>query len=1055
MIAILYVDDEPGLLEIGKLFLERSGEFGVDIITSAPDALRLMETKAYDAIISDYQMPGMDGIEFLKEVRNSGNTIPFILFTGRGREEIVIQALNEGADFYLQKGGEPLSQFAELAHQVRLADQQRRAEASVRNHERREADILNFLPDATFAIDTTGKVLAWNQAMEALTGVKFSEIAGKDNYEYALRLYNERRPILIDLILVPNVEIEKSRYLYTIRENKMLTAESAFEKPDGTRVHLWGKASLLFDQNGNIVGAIESIRDITERKKSETDLRAAYEQITAAEEELRSQYNELALSERQVREGEERYRRIVETANEGILEMDEKFNMVYVNRRMADMLGYTPEETIGGNIHSFIAAEDIPDNIPKLKERMEGKSDRFERRFVTKDQRIRWMQVSATPIMDPDGTFRGSFAMCSDITDRKGAEEEIARKNEDIHAAYEQITATEEELRQNYDELVKSQELLKASERKYRNVIEDQTEFISRFLPDGTHVFANEAYCRYFGLNRDEIIGHRFRPKIPAEDKERLRRFFASLSPDHPTDTIENRIIMPDGALRWQRWSDRAIFDPSGTVTEYQAVGRDITEEKATKAALERSEIRFREQYQNNPLAIFTWQHRDGDFVLIDFNKAAEALTSGRAGTYLGRHASDLYAARPELVAGIRQCFSGQTVISRDGISEHFLPGRHIHTTAAFVPPDLVMVHIEDITEKKQAEEALADNRRTLDTLMHNLPGMVYRCRNDPDWTMEFASGGCKDLTGYDPGDLIDNRVVSYGSLIVPEDRQHVFDVVQKGVKDRYPFQMEYRIIDKSGRIRWVWEQGRGVFDARNELAALEGYITDNSEHKQAAEALRQANRNLNLLYGITRHDINNQLMALHGFVELLHEKAPDPALDYYFGWITQSMARISAMIQFTREYEEIGIIAPHWQDVRTIVDTAAQEAPLGKVRVQNEIPAGSELFADPLIVRVFYNIMENAVRYGSRITTIRFFLEEQNGDHIIVCEDDGPGIPHAEKEKIFERGFGKNTGLGLFLAREILSITGIAITETGEPGKGARFEMAIPHGAFRRSDVQ
>ncbi len=125
--------------------------------------------------------------------------------------------------------------------------------------------------------------------MEALTGVKFSEIAEKDNYEYALRLYNERRPILIDLILVPDEKIEKGRYLYTIRENEMLTAESEFKKPDGTQVHLWGKASLLFDQNGNIAGAIESIRDITERKKSETELRAAYEQINAAEEELRTQ----------------------------------------------------------------------------------------------------------------------------------------------------------------------------------------------------------------------------------------------------------------------------------------------------------------------------------------------------------------------------------------------------------------------------------------------------------------------------------------------------------------------------------------------------------------------------------------------------------------------------------------------------------------------------------------------------------------------------------------------------------------------------------------------
>ncbi len=166
MISILYVDDEPGMLDIGKLFLERGGQFSVDIITSAPAALTLLDSKKYDAVIADYQMPEMDGIEFLKRVRTSGNIIPFILFTGRGREDIVIQALNAGADFYLQKGGEPVSQFTELAHQVSQAVQQRRAEASIRDHERREADIINFLPDATFAIDTAGTVIAWNRAME-------------------------------------------------------------------------------------------------------------------------------------------------------------------------------------------------------------------------------------------------------------------------------------------------------------------------------------------------------------------------------------------------------------------------------------------------------------------------------------------------------------------------------------------------------------------------------------------------------------------------------------------------------------------------------------------------------------------------------------------------------------------------------------------------------------------------------------------------------------------------------------------------------------------------
>jgi signal transduction histidine kinase len=156
-------------------------------------------------------------------------------------------------------------------------------------------------------------------------------------------------------------------------------------------------------------------------------------------------------------------------------------------------------------------------------------------------------------------------------------------------------------------------------------------------------------------------------------------------------------------------------------------------------------------------------------------------------------------------------------------------------------------------------------------------------------------------------------------------------------------------------------------------------------------------------------------------------------------------------MIQFTKEYEQIGVHAPAWQDCRTLVDTAAKDAPLGKVRVENDLPAGMDVFADPLIVKVCYNLMDNAVRYGGKITTIRFSAEERDGDVVIVCSDDGNGVSVEEKEKIFERGFGKNTGLGLALSREILSITGITIKETGEPGKGARFEMVVPKRMWRK----
>ncbi len=145
-ITILYVDDEPGLLSLGKLFLERGGQFIVDTITSAPAALSLQNTRKYDAIISDYQMPEMDGIELLRKIRSSGNTIPFILFTGRQREEIAVRAWEEGADFYLQKGGEPASLFAELSHKIRYAVGRRQAEETSREYEARLRELSDPLP---------------------------------------------------------------------------------------------------------------------------------------------------------------------------------------------------------------------------------------------------------------------------------------------------------------------------------------------------------------------------------------------------------------------------------------------------------------------------------------------------------------------------------------------------------------------------------------------------------------------------------------------------------------------------------------------------------------------------------------------------------------------------------------------------------------------------------------------------------------------------------------------------------------------------------------------
>ena len=283
MISVLYVDDEPDLLEITRVFLEENGAFQVDTAESAVSALTILKTRKYDAIVSDYQMPGIDGIEFLRRIRNSGSRVPFIIFTGRGREDIVIQALNEGADFYIQKGGEPVSQFTELSHKIILAVGQRMAQTSVRRSERQLSQIINFLPDATFVINRERNVVSWNRAMEEMTGIPARAIVGKGDYEYALPFYGKRRPILIDLIFASQDEIERS-YQGIVREGATLIAETQLSRPKGEERHLWGKATPLYDDNNEIVGAIESIRDITGIKRNEAELLRKNEQLSATYE---------------------------------------------------------------------------------------------------------------------------------------------------------------------------------------------------------------------------------------------------------------------------------------------------------------------------------------------------------------------------------------------------------------------------------------------------------------------------------------------------------------------------------------------------------------------------------------------------------------------------------------------------------------------------------------------------------------------------------------------------------------------------------------------------
>jgi signal transduction histidine kinase len=227
----------------------------------------------------------------------------------------------------------------------------------------------------------------------------------------------------------------------------------------------------------------------------------------------------------------------------------------------------------------------------------------------------------------------------------------------------------------------------------------------------------------------------------------------------------------------------------------------------------------------------------------------------------------------------------------------------------------------------------------------------------------------------------------------------------------------------------------------------------DITDHERAQEALTMANRKLNLLNNVTRHDILNQLTALTGYLELSRQEATTPAMISYIQKEERAAMAIKRQILFTRDYQNIGVNLPRWHNIGETASLAIATLDPAKVKVTIDLPH-LEIYADPLLEKVFYNLVDNSIRHGEHVTTVSIRSAETPDGLDLIVEDDGVGIPETEKENIFIREYYKNTGFGMFLSREILSITDLTIRETGTPGRGARFIIHAPKGTYRMAPL-
>jgi PAS domain S-box-containing protein len=336
------------------------------------------------------------------------------------------------------------------------------ADAQVQS-QKRLSDIIEFLPDATLVLDRDGKVIAWNRAIEAMTGVKAEEMLGRGNQEYAIPFYGEKRPILIDLALHPDPEMEK-HYTTVRRSGDRVFGESFVPNLHSGPAHLSATASVLRDASGEVIAAIECIRDNTDRKRM---------------------YDEL-------RRSEKKYRDLVELAQDGIWVMDMKGITTFVNSRMAEMLGYKTNEILGRSFFVFVDKALRPEAIAKIVARQQGIHKAGDFVLKRKDGTDLHVSVSTTPIHDGNGNLSGGFGVLRDLTEREKAEDAI-----------------------------------RESEARFRLLVESAPDGVY-VQTQGRFAYLNNTALRLFGAeSQDQLLGQPFldrvHPDFRRTVKERAR----------------------------------------------------------------------------------------------------------------------------------------------------------------------------------------------------------------------------------------------------------------------------------------------------------------------------------------------------------------------------------------------------------------------------------------------------------------------------------------------------------------------------------------------------
>lgn len=756
-----------------------------------------------------------------------------------------------------------------------------------------------------------------------------------------------------------------------------------------------------------------------------------------------------------VRKSEEKHRALVEGISNIIFTTDTKGKLTYVSPVIHHVLGYDPTDLLGKHFYRLTPPDERHKIGMMLRNALEEKTSPEEFRMIDKTGNLYDVRIIAQPYWEK-GKLAGINGLIEDITDLKKAEHE-----------------------------------LKHIELQYKAVVENQTDLICRFNTDFSVTFVNPAFQKYYKKPEEEILGQSLFILLSESEQQKIREIVSELTPDHPVKTFEHESISTKGILHSYHTTIQGIFDANNNLLEYQSSSRDITElqqyyEKSQllleelqlhqkeleaqneelirlRLQAERSEREYLDLYDSAPAGYFT---------LAPTGKITRVNLAGAA--LLGKSREQLMKSTLQdfIVPEDRNIFLGfcrrifessrkqkcEITLARADTGENLViqaDGKRIEQDAG--EEKRCRVVMTDITDRVVAEKMIREREDRLKKMIEGASVPIFVIDKDHHvlhWNQAMTA--CTGIRGEDVIGTSQHWKAFYAA-----EQPCLLDLVTDGAVDEiarlYPkiasrsrlHEGAFEAIDFFPAMgengKWLHFTASPIYDTDHNFFAAIETIVDITDLKLAEETVTSANTKLNTLTKVTRHDIMNQLTILTGYVELLEESLPkDENIRNHADRIKKAAQTIQNLIVFTREYQNLGMELARWHPLDQLVHKAIDRANARSLNIRLD-PRPISIYADPLIERVFENFVDNAIRYGDHVTELHISFDDSGESGKIVFEDNGKGVPGDMKTMIFDKDAGKTATFGLFISKEILGYHEMSIKECGIPGKGARFEIAVP----------